>query len=88
MLSNLALHNIPGDEGRDRALAEAVRVLRPGGRLCVVDFHTGRYAEALRKAGGHEVTTRPLDWRMWFGSPLTATSLISARKPAPESAQS
>jgi arsenite methyltransferase len=83
VLSNLAVHNIPGDEGKDRAITEAVRVLRPGGRLCVVDFHAGWLPGALRKAGCHQVTARPLDWRMWFGSPLTATSQVTARKPEP-----
>lgn len=36
--SALAIHNIPTPEGRHQALAEAVRVLRPGGRLLIADF--------------------------------------------------
>jgi arsenite methyltransferase len=33
IISNMALHNIPSAAGRRAAIDEAVRVLRPGGRL-------------------------------------------------------
>ena len=43
VLSSVAVHNIKGRAGRDRAIGEAVRVLRPGGRLMIADiFATGR----------------------------------------------
>jgi ubiquinone/menaquinone biosynthesis C-methylase UbiE len=41
VVSSLAIHNITGATGRATALNKAVRVLRPGGRLALVDFrHT------------------------------------------------
>lgn len=81
VVSSLVFHNIAGDEGRDRALREAVRVLRPGGQLRIVDFLAGRYIEPLQAVGCREVRVRRLDWRMGFGVPINVTGLVSARKP-------
>jgi len=81
VLSNLALSNIPGSEERARALREAVRVLRPGGRMRVVDDRADRYAPALQAAGCVDVEVRRLDWRTWSGLPGHHFTLVSARKP-------
>jgi SAM-dependent methyltransferase len=37
VISNMAVHNIPSAVGRRAAIDEAVRVLRPGGRLAIAD---------------------------------------------------
>ena len=50
VLSSIAIHNIRGRAGRDRAIEEAVRVLRPGGRLLIADiWATGRYRKRLEE---------------------------------------
>jgi arsenite methyltransferase len=82
VLSNLALSNIPGSDERGRALHEAVRVLRPGGRLRIVDDRAGRYAPVLQSAGCTDVEVRQLDWRTWSGLPGHHFTLVSATKPA------
>ncbi|TMF58464.1 MAG: class I SAM-dependent methyltransferase [Chloroflexi bacterium] len=83
VLSALAIHNITNPAGRRKAIDEAVRVLKPCGRLVIADFRsTDEYAKRLRELGANDVTQRPLDWRYWYGGPWTATKLVSATKPA------
>jgi arsenite methyltransferase len=82
IVSNLAIHNIPSPAGRRQALAEAVRVLRPGGRLAIADlWETRRHAADLRKLGWRNVRRRNLGWRMWYGGPWFSTRLVTATKP-------
>jgi arsenite methyltransferase len=52
VVANLAIHNISSREGRREAVAEIVRVLKPGGQVALMDFKkVGQYVEDL-KAGG------------------------------------
>jgi SAM-dependent methyltransferase len=81
VVSNLTIHNIRHVDERKQALREAVRVLRPGGRLRIVDFNAERYAEPLRDAGCVDVQVRRLDRRTWFGVPGLVV-LVEARIPA------
>ncbi|ORW85582.1 methyltransferase [Mycobacterium sp. IEC1808] len=82
IVSNLAIHNIPTHAGRRKALDEAVRVLRPGGRLAIADlWETGNHAARLRELGWRNVKRRNLGWRMWYGGPWFATRLVTATKP-------
>jgi ubiquinone/menaquinone biosynthesis C-methylase UbiE len=83
VLSSVAVHNIHGRAGRDRAVEESVRVLRPGGRLLIADiFATGRYRAHLRELGMAAVAQRSLGWRMWWSGPWLPTRIVTATKPA------
>lgn len=83
VLSSLAIHNIGDAQGRRKALGEAIRVLRRGGRLAVADLHyvTDEYARHLRACAMAGVQVRDLGWRFWYGGPWVATRLVTARKP-------
>jgi arsenite methyltransferase len=82
VVSSMAIHNIGEPQGRQQAIEEAVRVLKPGGRLAIVDFReTGRYGEWLRELGMHEVSHHALGWRFWYVGPWTAPRLVMAQKP-------
>ena len=52
ILSSWALHNIYDREGRDKAVGEIARVLKPGGRAIIVDIrHVKEYAQVLEREG-------------------------------------
>lgn len=74
VLSSLAIHNISSNVGREKAISEAVRVLRPGGRLMIVDLRgTRRHQAQLAKIGMNDVTRKWLGWRYGIAHLVTAT---------------
>jgi ubiquinone/menaquinone biosynthesis C-methylase UbiE len=56
VVASLSIHNIPRREDRRRATSEIARVLKPGGRLSLLDFRcTSQYAEDLKALGLSDV---------------------------------
>jgi SAM-dependent methyltransferase len=56
ILACLAVHNLHPRERREVAIREAIRVLRPAGRIAIVDiFATATYARTAERAGLLEV---------------------------------
>lgn len=83
IVSSLAVHNIPDAAGRRRAIEQAARVLRPGGRLAIADFRYVRdHAAVLDELGWTQVTRTDLGPRFWYGGPWAGTCLLTATKPA------
>ncbi len=77
VVSATALHNIPDAAGREMALGEIVRVLKPGGRLSMFDiFKPWSYRRTLEELGMDEVrvSAPQLYW-------LVPGARITARKP-------
>jgi arsenite methyltransferase len=82
VVSNIAIHNVKGRPRREKAIEEAVRVLRSGGRLMIADLWATRfYQRHLTKLGMLGVSRQGLGWRMWWTGPWLATHLVTATKP-------
>jgi arsenite methyltransferase len=88
VVSSLAIHNVdqsrPTSRRRLRAIDEAARVLKPGGKLLIVDlaWTPAAYAGRLRALGMDEVRERKLGWRFWYGPWLGANLVTAVRPPA------
>lgn len=69
VLSGLSLHDLPDAPTRVAAVADMMRVIRPGGRIVIADVaRTGEYVAALRAAGASSVLRSPP--RAWMVPPL------------------
>lgn len=80
VVSSLAIHNIKRAEGRDEAIAEAVRVLRPGGRLAVFDIQATQQYQTKLAELGVSAQRRGMGWRGWWTGPWMPSTLVTATK--------
>jgi SAM-dependent methyltransferase len=68
-LSNFVLHELDTPAERTQMLSEIARVLKPGGRVALVDFiFTGEAERALRAQGMRDVRREPATGWIAFGS--------------------
>ena len=83
VVSSLAIHNVPGADQRAKALREAARVLKKGGKLMITDIrHTGAYVREVAQCGLTITDRRSLGIRFWYAAgSWAATRLVAAVKP-------
>jgi SAM-dependent methyltransferase len=77
VVSSRALHDIPHAAARELAVRQIVRVLRPGGRVLIVDVaHTGEYVRTLQRTGMAGARRSRLRW-----SAFPPARVVEATKP-------
>ena len=77
VVSSIAIHTLDDADDRERTCFEIARVLRPGGRLAVLDFRaTEQYAHAFEDAGLVDVARSGRSFRMY-----PPVRLVTARRP-------
>ena len=75
--SSIAIHNLEDAPDREHACFEIARVLRPGGRVAVLDFRaTQEYAHAFEDAGLVDVARSGRSFRMY-----PPVRVVTARRP-------
>jgi arsenite methyltransferase len=78
VLSSWALHNIPDRVGRDTAIREIVRVLKPGGHVVIIDIrHTADYAKVMQDCKMSDVRRSTPNFMF-----LIPSITVTARKPS------
>lgn len=76
--SMTAIHNIPSADGRQTAIAEIWRVLKPGGQILIFDIrHARGYLRQLRSLGAVKTQLKgpiflwgPMGWRFTASKPV------------------
>jgi SAM-dependent methyltransferase len=63
VISNMAIHNIPDQQGRTDAIREIARILKTGGRVALADLRAvDEYAQTLKTLGWQDVSVSRLDF--------------------------
>ena len=77
-VASLSIHNIPDMAGRARAIREIHRVLKPGGRIALLDLQaTDKYIATFRSLGWETVRRSGLNF--WMFPPVR---VVRGKKPA------
>lgn len=80
VVSSLAIHNIKSKTERDDAAIEALRVVRPGGQVVMVDLPAGKGYLTLLDQKLTASRLRGAGWRMWWGGPFYASTVLTGSK--------
>ncbi|MET7103433.1 class I SAM-dependent methyltransferase [Lactiplantibacillus plantarum] len=89
VMSSFAIHNIKNEQARINAVKEAIRVLKPGGHIMIID--TGRnineYGQAFRDAGLQITQSMSLGFNGWWATPLIDSYVVAGNKPTNKTAK-
>lgn len=78
VVSSLAIHNVPDKEGRAQAIREISRVLKPNGKISLLDFQcTKEYIQTLHELGWRDAKLSQLIFQIFL-----PVRVITGKKPA------
>ena len=87
--SSFAIHNIKNEQARINAVKEAIRVLKPGGHIMIID--TGRnineYGQVFQDAGLQITQSMGLGFNGWWATSLTDSYVVAGNKPTTKTAE-
>ncbi|RRK09457.1 methyltransferase domain-containing protein [Lactiplantibacillus garii] len=87
--SSFAIHNIKNEQARINAVKEAIRVLKPGGHIMIID--TGRnineYGKVFQDSGLQIAQSMGLGFNGWWATPLTDSYVVAGNKPTTKTAE-
>ncbi|WP_196241727.1 class I SAM-dependent methyltransferase [Lactiplantibacillus plantarum] len=87
--SSFAIHNIKNEQARINAVKEAIRVLKPGGHIMIID--TGRnineYGQVFQDAGLQITQSMGLGFNGWWATPLTVSYVVAGNTPVTRTAK-
>lgn len=77
VVSNFVVHEMDSRADRERMLRETVRVLKPCGRVALVDFiFTGEAVRVLRECGVSDARRSPIGGRYFWASAMVSLGLV------------
>lgn len=81
-VTGFAVHNIKPRADREKALAEAYRVLKKDGKLLLVDTGSKHkeYIQKLQELGMRDITMNQAGFNGWWSGPWMSSYIITATK--------
>ena len=77
VISSIAIHNVLDRDGREKAIREIARVLKPKGRIAIQDFRNiDEYVNTLKDTGWNDVESSGLNFMIF-----PPVRIITGQKP-------
>lgn len=87
LTASVSIHNLKDPAGREAAVTDAYRVLKPGGRILIADIRAVKeYRTRLVELGARDVVVAGAGFNGWWSAPWMATTTLVGVKSGGQSA--